>query len=86
MAWTTRQLGEDHPETLLEMHKLGEAYLGLGRCNDAAELLEETLAARKRVLGEDHLDTLLSMSNLGVTYRELGRREHSTGWVLHISI
>ncbi len=54
-------------------HVLAERYHGLGLDNVAAELEQQSLAARRRVLGDDHSDTLLSMSNLGVYLNGLGK-------------
>jgi serine/threonine protein kinase/tetratricopeptide (TPR) repeat protein len=67
--------GPDHPDTLTAAHNLAMNYNDLGRADDAYELAEQTLAARRRVLGPDHPDTLWSMNNLAFHYAYRGRRE-----------
>jgi tetratricopeptide (TPR) repeat protein len=69
----TKELGPDHPDTLLSMFNLALSYSGMGRRGDALKLREETLALRKAKLGPDHPDTLMSMNNLAVSYRDTGR-------------
>lgn len=54
---------------------LAEARRILGNLQDARELYEQALAARRRVLGDDHPKTLLSMHNLAETLKELGDLE-----------
>src|SRR5262249_48662534 len=70
-----QRCGPDHPDTLMAAHNLAINYGELGRLDDAFELTEQTLAARRRVLGPDHPDTLWSMNNLSFLYDGRGRRE-----------
>jgi hypothetical protein len=44
-----------------------------GQWQDAVELEEKVLEARKRTLGEEHPRTLMSISNLASLYNDLGR-------------
>ena len=63
-----RELGPEHPDTLLSLNSLAGVYLSLGRYPEATTMLEQALAGYRRVLGEDHLDTLRAMNDLGVAY------------------
>jgi serine/threonine protein kinase/tetratricopeptide (TPR) repeat protein len=67
--------GPDHPDTLTAAHNLAISYSEQGRLDEALELNEQTLAARRRVLGPDHPDTLWTMNNLAFQYDAGGRRE-----------
>ena len=58
--------GERHPDTLRSMNNLALTYSHLGRHNDALDLNQTVLNARKDVLGERHPDTLTSMNNLAL--------------------
>jgi serine/threonine protein kinase/tetratricopeptide (TPR) repeat protein len=63
------QLGEEHPDTLKSMNKLGWLYIKQFRLgNDAEPLLVKALEIGRRVLGEENPETLSSMSNLGMVY------------------
>jgi hypothetical protein len=57
-------LGEEHPDTLNSMNSLAINYSEVGRRQEALQLLETVVAARKRTMGEEHPDTLGSMQNL----------------------
>ena len=46
------------------MGNLAMSHSNLGRLQDAIELGEKVLEARKRTLGEEHPGTLLSIYNL----------------------
>jgi tetratricopeptide (TPR) repeat protein len=67
-------LGEDHPETLMEMQNLANQYTKAGRGVEGLHLAEEVLKLRKIKLGDDHPDTLMSMYILAIRYSEAGRR------------
>ena len=73
LALYRRELGPEHPDTLMGMHNLATSYRTLGRSEKALKLNEETLALRKAKLGTDHPDTLRSMNNLAYCYLCLGR-------------
>jgi len=66
-------IGCEHPYTLTSMGNLATTYLRQGKLNEAAELQEKVLKARKTIPGEDHPDTLTSMDNLAVTYSRQGK-------------
>ena len=71
----TRELGEDHRDTLVSMSNLAITYRALGQYDKALALNEQTLKLRRIKLGEDHLDTLASMNNLAITYNSLGQND-----------
>jgi tetratricopeptide (TPR) repeat protein len=53
------------------------AYKENGRRQEALELTEKVMAARKRTLGEEHPGTLSSMQSLAIRYSEVGRRQEA---------
>ena len=65
-------LGEDHPDALTAANNLAGDLYGLGDYQQARELLEDTLARRRRVLGKDHPFTRRSAANLADVLRKLG--------------
>ncbi|KAJ7450623.1 hypothetical protein FB451DRAFT_1566567 [Mycena latifolia] len=68
-----KSLGEDHPDTLSTMAKLGSTYGKLGQFKEAEELEVVVLKKRGEILGEDHLLTLSAMAKLGSIYGKLGQ-------------
>jgi tetratricopeptide (TPR) repeat protein len=77
LAARERDLGPDHPDTLMARNNLANAYRDAGRLDEAISLHEQNLAAYERVLGPDHPYTLASRDNLGVAYRYAGRRDEA---------
>jgi hypothetical protein len=74
-ATTTREQGDDHPETLTSRNNLASAYHAAGQLDRAIPLFERTLKAREVQLGDDHPDTLTSRNNLAAAYQSAGKRE-----------
>lgn len=72
-----RQLGIDHPDTLLSTNSLARAYHELDRHDEALKLREHTLAQRKTQLGPDHPDTLQSMQDLATSFAGLERHDEA---------
>ncbi len=70
-----RVLGAAHIETVRVRSSLAIAYWHAGRVDDAAPLLESTLADRVRSLGKDHLDILRARNNLALVYEDTGQLE-----------
>ena len=68
-----RDLGEEHPDTLMSMGNLMETYWSQGRWKEAEQLGVQVSETRKRVLGDEHPDTLDSMGDLASTYSNQGR-------------
>src|ERR1700722_15515287 len=72
LARRRRDLGEDHPDTLVAASNLAVSPRAAGEYQAARELDEDTLARRRRVLGEDHPDTLASADGLAIRLRAVG--------------
>ncbi|MBV8812416.1 MAG: serine/threonine protein kinase [Acidobacteriaceae bacterium] len=68
-----RVLGEQHPDTLTAMYKLGQLYLYEGKYAQAEPLLARVLELRRRVLGAKHPDTLSTLCSLGLAYLAQGK-------------
>ncbi|QRV80912.1 nephrocystin-3 protein [Ceratobasidium sp. AG-Ba] len=68
-----KNLGEDHPLTLISMANLASTYWNQGRWGEAEALQVEVLEVSRRELGASHPDTLTSMANLASTYWNQGR-------------
>jgi serine/threonine protein kinase/tetratricopeptide (TPR) repeat protein len=66
-------LGPDHPDTLINMGRLGRAYHEAGQLDRALPLLEQTLEKQKAILGPDHTETVTCMSNLASAYQDAGQ-------------
>jgi tetratricopeptide (TPR) repeat protein len=64
-------LGDDHPDTLCTMLRLGSTYRQQGR-TAALKLHLEVVKKRITILGEDHPDTLSAMHTLSWTYLQQG--------------
>ncbi|CCK32802.1 hypothetical protein BN159_8424 [Streptomyces davaonensis JCM 4913] len=64
LATADRELGENHPETLVARNQLAVAYGTMGRWQLALPLLEKTFSTCMAVLGKDHPTTRLVQSNL----------------------
>ena len=50
-------LGENHPDTISAMRRLGFSLYSSGKCAEAKEIFEEALSRSRETFGEDHLDT-----------------------------
>jgi|CZKM01.1.fsa_nt_gi hypothetical protein len=57
-------MGPEHPQTLVSMICLAEAYGLQGKVGDAEQLYEEVLPVLRRVLGSDHPITLVTQTQL----------------------
>ena len=61
-------LGENHPDTLNVLYKLGITYSEMGQLDEALILLKDCYERRCVVLGKDHVDSLSTMVNLANIY------------------
>ncbi|HYU32877.1 MAG TPA: tetratricopeptide repeat protein, partial [Thermoanaerobaculia bacterium] len=73
VAFRRRQLGEEHPDTLLAKNELGNIYSAQARRKEAEELFDQVLDGRRRKLGPENPQTLETMNNLATVYRDQGR-------------
>jgi len=76
------QLGEEHPDTLHSVRRLGELYWSQGRYKESANLLEKALLISQRVLGTEHIPTLGIISGLAKEYIEMGRYDKAEQFYL----
>ncbi len=79
-----RELGD--PEgMMIDLSNLGNLYKGLGRYDDALELLQEAVEVRERYAGQDYgeLDKKLSyvLHIIGNIYRSLGENEKALEYI-----
>ncbi|MHC5002523.1 MAG: tetratricopeptide repeat protein, partial [Planctomycetota bacterium] len=63
-----RVLGNEHPDTLTNLHALAMVYWNLNRFAEGERLYLEALEIKRRVLGEDHPETLRALGNVAVIY------------------
>ncbi|MDY7109654.1 MAG: tetratricopeptide repeat protein [Planctomycetota bacterium] len=70
-------LGDDHPDTLTSVHRMGLLLSLTGAYDEAKTYYREALKDRRRVLGEDAPDTLISLHNLGALCTSTGRFEEA---------
>lgn len=75
--WHRKNLGEDHPTTLITMANLASLYKDMGDYDHAEPLYVQVLDARKRILGTDHPSTILGMNNLAVLYSVRGENDQA---------
>ena len=68
-----RDLGPEHPSTLISMANLASTFRDQGRFAEAEKLEVEVLDICQRVLGPGHPETLTSMNNLACTFQKQGR-------------
>jgi len=72
--FSVRDIGEDCQKMA---GNFALVYSEVGRRQEALQLTERVVEARKRTLGEEHPDTLSSMHNLAIRYSEVGRRQEA---------
>jgi len=69
------ELGDDHPDTLTSINKMGFLLKAQGRLDEAEPYHREALERRRRVLGDDHEDTMRSISVMGLLLNNQGNPE-----------
>lgn len=77
-------LGEDHPETLMTMTRVGRLYVNQARYNEAEAILTKAVERGKRVFGEDDGRTLSAMNNLSWLCGRQGRRAQQESLALRV--
>jgi len=68
-----KELGTDHPWTLLAMHRLVSIYHQQGRWEESAVLTRTLLVIHERELGSDHEATLVAKDRVASLYEHEGR-------------
>lgn len=81
----SRELGEEHPETLSCKCDLAFVYRNQGRLNEAEDLTSQTFKTMKRVLGEEDPETLNSLANLALTYEVQGRFQEAEELLVQVT-
>jgi tetratricopeptide (TPR) repeat protein len=66
--------GEENTKTLRAMYSIVSSFRDIARLEEAQDIQEKVLEARKRTLGEEHPDALNVMQCLAATYAALGGR------------
>jgi len=77
LAIRRRVLGDDHPDTIVSVSKLGVLLKQQGKLDEAESYLRETLDAARRVFGDDHPNTLTSFGNLGSLLADQGKLDEA---------
>jgi hypothetical protein len=80
-ARRSRELGEEHPDTLRSANNLARSLSNQGKYAEAERIHREVLGARRRVLGEEHPDTLKSACNLASSLS--GQEKHAEAERIH---
>ena len=73
LAIRRRVLGEEHPDTLDSLNKMGELLQDQGRFAEAEPYYREALEKSRRVLGDGHPTTLSTMTNTGLLLQYQGK-------------
>ena len=72
-----RHLGQDHPDTIIEMENLANALARLGRFDESSTLMKDVLAQRRAVLGDENRVVARTMVNIGTDLSRAGRLEEA---------
>ena len=72
------ELGDEHPETLSSMTRLGWLYYSQGELQKVEPLFRKSLEGRRKALGNDHRDTLGSINNMGSLLSSMGKFDEAT--------
>jgi tetratricopeptide (TPR) repeat protein len=72
-----KDLGPQHPDTLITAYSLAHVYALQGRYGDAENLLVRVLAARERILGLSHPYTQNVVDLLAWVYENMGRLDEA---------
>jgi tetratricopeptide (TPR) repeat protein len=66
-------LGPEHPDTLVDMNNLADAYGYQGKYAQAEALFSQTLQIKNRVRGPEHPSTLYTLSGFASMYQHQGK-------------
>lgn len=72
LAWQTRTLGADHPNTVATLVSLASLYRKEGRLAEAEKLFRDAYARFDKVLGKTHRSTIVAANNLGEILEKAG--------------
>lgn len=74
MKTRIRMLGNDHPDTLINMNNLAFTWKSQGRAIEAITLMERCIQLRKQVLGPGHPYTEASLEALHIWKDDTGSK------------
>ncbi|MBK8269927.1 MAG: serine/threonine protein kinase [Planctomycetes bacterium] len=77
LAIRRSKLGNDHPDTLTSINKMGMLLQDQGKLGEAEPLYRESLKGRRRVLGDEHRDTIASINNMGLYLQLQGKLDEA---------
>jgi serine/threonine protein kinase/tetratricopeptide (TPR) repeat protein len=80
VATHRRLLGDEHPQTLNVVQKLGNLLELMGRFDEALRYCREALEKSRRVLGDDHSSTLVAVGSMGNLLYSMGRLEEAESY------
>jgi hypothetical protein len=75
-----RRVGEDHPETLTDMHNLATIVDAFNRYDDAEAIYLKTIEGKLKVYPPGHPSTTRSMQRLISMYERWGRPQKAAEW------
>ena len=81
LSLAEKELGPEHPDTLVSVNNLGLLNAAQGRYGEAELLYKRMLAGHEKVLGPEHPDTLASVNILAILYQ--AQRRYSEAEPLH---
>ncbi|MBK9118701.1 MAG: tetratricopeptide repeat protein [Phycisphaerales bacterium] len=73
LALRRAALGDDHPDTLNSISRLGALLMAQGKLAPAEVLFREAVEGDRRVRGDDHPETLVDIGSLAAALQSLGR-------------
>ena len=74
---SVKVFGEEHPETLTNLHNLAYEYCELDNYDESLRLYQKAYANRKRILGEQHPHTIKTLASMAYTYYLAGESQKS---------
>jgi serine/threonine protein kinase/tetratricopeptide (TPR) repeat protein len=72
VAIRRRELGEDHADTLVSLHDLGNLLREEGKLAEAEPCIRGAMEGFRRVLGDEHPSTLVAIGSVGLLARARG--------------
>ncbi len=71
LAFAEETYEEGHPYITSAMKNLAMIYRGMGRNNEAIDLMEKVLSINRKKLGLSHQDTIAAMGDLGTFHQDI---------------
>jgi tetratricopeptide (TPR) repeat protein len=77
LAGREKELGPDHPSTLISVNNVAVLLQDQGRLKEAQPLYERALDGKEKELGPNHPSTLTSVNNLARLLKAQGRLQEA---------